>query len=110
MPAQITKRIHRAWREFRDAQPGERFQHLHARRARRRGRSPLRYVALVAGFVLMAAGLILMPAPGPGAPIVAIGGVLAARESRAMAKALDWCELKARALGGRARQWWRRAA
>lgn len=53
------------------------------------------------GVAIIAVGVIALPAPGPGTLVLAIGGALMARESLAVARALDWLEVKLR----RAARW-----
>lgn len=66
-------------------------------------------VTIVTGLGLLAAGIVFLPAPGPGTVILALGAGILAREALWMAKALDWAELRARG----ALKWflgvWRRA-
>jgi len=84
------------WSEFRRGRPGRRFQDWHERR---RGRSSafLGACRLVLGLALMLAGLVLMPAPGPGMAVVVLAAVLVARESRTAARLFDAVELRLRA-------------
>ena len=58
---------------------------------------------------MFAAGLFFLPAPGPGIIIVAIGAGLIAQASLLGARALDWCELRIRALIAWARGVWESA-
>ena len=58
---------------------------------------------LAAGVLLMIAGVIALPLPGPGLAIMALGALLIAEESRAAARAFDWLELKLRHLFASAR-------
>jgi hypothetical protein len=53
---------------------------------------------LVAGVLLMAAGIFLMPAPGPGFIVVLLGGALLSEESMFVARALDRMEVWVRKL------------
>ena len=67
-------------------------------------RSALRKaVVLAAGVLVVIAGVIALPLPGPGLAIMALGAVLVAEESLAAARALDWLELKLRRLFASAR-------
>jgi hypothetical protein len=65
---------------------------------------------VLAGLVIVAVGVIALPAPGPGMLIIALGGVLLARESRAVARALDWLEVRIRRVGALAVAVWRRSS
>jgi Putative transmembrane protein (PGPGW) len=89
----------KAWRELKAGKPGRRFQ---ARHERARGGGALRKWGLIAGGALIVlAGIVLLPLPGPGLLVIAAGALLMAEESRAAARALDWLEMKARRLAGR---------
>lgn len=97
--------IKQSWRELRRGRPGHRFQDEYRKR-QEAGRSPVKRVAGIgAGLVVLAAGIFFLPAPGPGMVIVALGAAILARESRIAARALDWTELRVRAVlrWGRAR-------
>jgi hypothetical protein len=52
-------------------------------------------------------GIIMMPLPGPGFPIVLVGAALLARESSRAARILDWLELKCRHITGKVFRTWR---
>jgi hypothetical protein len=56
------------------------------------------------------AGIVLMPATGPGFLVVFVGAAMLAEESVIAARALDSAELKLRALHIRVRRAWRRAS
>jgi len=60
--------------------------------------------------VLVAAGVVLCFIPGPGIPLIVIGAGLLADESRALARALDGLEVRARKVIARGRRWWRGAS
>jgi hypothetical protein len=60
--------------------------------------------------LILAAGIFFLPAPGPGTVIVVIGGALVAQESFWAAWALDWAELRLRALYQRGIRAWKRAS
>lgn len=91
-------RLKRRWEEFRDAPPGQRFRAQYERRQKRRRHPFLRVLRMLAALCITLAGLVLMPAPGPGMAIVALGLTLLAHESRRVAQALDWAELRLRPL------------
>lgn len=97
----MVERLKNAWRQLKQGAPGERFAQFHARRdGLRRGR-PWKYIFPPLGFALVAIGLILLPAPGPGMLVTLAGLTLLARESLMVARALDWAELRVRRLGAR---------
>jgi uncharacterized membrane protein YbaN (DUF454 family) len=87
--------------------PGHRFQNRY-RKKKQEGSSRLRMLWLIAGFVLMAAGLVLLVIPGPGSVLLIIGAAFLAEESQVAARILDRLELKLRKLGELALNRWRR--
>ena len=88
--------LKKRWRALKKSHPGRRFQDRHEQRKNRSGLWKAFY--LVAGTALCLIGIVLMPAPGPGFLVVFVGGALLAEESLLAARALDWLELKGRAL------------
>ena len=108
--ASISDRLKAHWQDFRHSKAGHRFQDRYQRR-RKHGHNPLlKALYLGAGLVLFIAGLILMPAPGPGILVVCFGAGLIAEESLAAARALDWLEIRARRVASRAQRAWKRAS
>lgn len=103
----MIERLQRNWRQFKAARPGERFRAQYERRHRRGGNPVMRALRLLLGVAVTAAGLVLMPAPGPGMLIVALGLTLLAHESLGVARALDWAELRLRPLVLRGWRTWR---
>lgn len=92
---------------LRDA-PGQRFQRRYHRVHETGGIVVLRKILFIGGGVLVVcAGLFFLPAPGPGMVIIAIGATMMAQESLAVAKVLDWLEVKGRKATGRLRKSWR---
>jgi hypothetical protein len=87
-----------SWAELKRGKPGKRFQQRYERKNPGGKRSGKKLATLILGFVVFAAGLFFLPAPGPGIIIVALGAGLIAQASLKGARALDWCELKIRAL------------
>lgn len=96
------------WQSFRSARPGERFYVQYQRRHDPHASVLGRVLRLSLGVFVTAAGLVLMPAPGPGMLIVAVGLSLLAHESAQVARALDWAELRLRPPLRRALRAWRR--
>jgi uncharacterized protein (TIGR02611 family) len=94
------------WDAFIDAPPGERFQQLYHRRE---GRQTFvaRSLFLVIGLAIMALGLLLMPAPGPGTAVLLIGAAIAAQESLRIARVMDGAEVRARRVAEWLISWWR---
>jgi hypothetical protein len=98
----LIARLKKGWHELRAGRPGRRFQDRYQRVLESAACGALKKWALVAGGALViVAGIILLPLPGPGMLIIAAGALLMAERSRAAARALDWLELKARRLVGR---------
>lgn len=89
-------RLKQGWQDLKRGRPGCRFQDRHARR-RQAARGMAGRCALVClGLLVLLAGIVLLPLPGPGMLIVAAGAFLVAEGSHTMAKALDSLELRAR--------------
>jgi uncharacterized protein (TIGR02611 family) len=103
------KEIRRSWRLLESGKPGDRFERYY--RSQHEGRSPLRkVVSIVIGFAIVAAGIILLPAPGPGTLVVALGLGLLAREFLIVARALDWLEPKLRKAIAAGERLWKRSS
>jgi uncharacterized protein (TIGR02611 family) len=102
--------MRRSWRLLGSGKPGDRFERFY--RNQQEGHRPIRkFVSIVIGVAIVAAGLILLPAPGPGMLVVALGFGLLAREFLIVARALDWIEPKLRkALAAGKRLWQRSSA
>ncbi|MDP9309445.1 MAG: hypothetical protein M3R24_00865 [Chloroflexota bacterium] len=67
-------------------------------------------VIVVFGLAIALGGLLLVPAPGPGWIITFLGLGLLGSEFNPMARALDWVELKVRAIAGWAKGVWERSS
>ena len=85
-------------RLLRTAEPGKRFQQYFSRRHQAGSSNLRRVLTLGLGGLVVAVGLVLMPAPGPGILVVAAGAALMAGESLWMARGLDRAEILARKL------------
>jgi hypothetical protein len=83
--------LRQLWNEFKVAPPGERFARLYYRREARQSWLA-RSLFLAIGVAMMAVGLFLMVAPGPGTVVVILGAGVAAQESLRVARAMDWLE------------------
>lgn len=57
---------------------------------------------------IIVAGVVLLPAPGPGTLVIVFGTALLAEESLLVAKLLDACEIRARGAGRALASSWRR--
>jgi hypothetical protein len=104
--------LKRQWRQFKQSPPGKRFQERYERnRKTRAGRSPwVRFLKPIAAILLLAAGIFFCLVPGPGVPLLVIGAGLLADVSRRVAIALDWVDLRLRALLRLIRKWWKQAS
>jgi len=89
------------WQFLRQAPAGERFVRYYKRRRERRRHPWLGKLRLLGGVLTMIVGVVLMPAPGPGMLIVAVGAALVAGESRLFARFLDRSESRLRRWFGR---------
>ena len=69
-----------------------------------------RWLYLGAGTIIILGGIFFLPAPGPGWLIIFLGGALLAQESMVAARALDWTELRLRAVASWALGIWKRAS
>ncbi len=105
----VKRKLRKQWKAFKEAAPGQRFAG-HYRRSRRQRENggtwgrPLRWaLALVCAVV----GVVLMFIPGPAIVFFGIAGLIIAGDSRAVARGLDWAELKGRALFSWSRRRWR---
>lgn len=91
-----------AWRGFRDAEPGTRFEQQHeSNQKSRKSRRWARPVWILLGVVVVLIGFVALPAPGPGMLVIAGGAALLARESLLVARLLDGLEVRIRRLLGR---------
>lgn len=90
--------LKRKWHEFAERKPGTRFTEMYEEH-QRAGKSRFKRVLFViAGVVIVAIGIVALPAPGPGTLVIALGAGLIARESQKLAHALDRLELSLRKL------------
>lgn len=94
--------IGKEWQSLKKGRPGKRFQDRYARRKETRQDRPplLRIAKMVLGIAIALAGLVLVPAPGPGWVVVFLGLALTSDEIHWVAVALDWAEVKLRAAFG----------
>lgn len=99
--------LKQSWQRFKQSKPGERFQDQHHNGSSGQSRPVMRVLRMALGIVITLVGLVLMPAPGPGMLIVALGLAMLAHESLIVAKALDRAELWARPYALRVLGWWK---
>ena len=88
--------LRKQWASFRKDPPGSRFRLRYERRRHHRRGPMVRIAWSIIGATVVVIGMVLMPAPGPGIPVVLLGGAILAEESLYVARALDWCELRLR--------------
>jgi hypothetical protein len=95
--------LKRRWRRLRAGQPGARFQRQYRENRESRKSGLHRWGAVAAGAGLILVGIILLFIPGPGLLFIATGGAVLATESLAVARVLDWLEIRGRRVIGRLR-------
>lgn len=96
------------WQEFKEGEPGHRFQaRYHRRRQDEQGHALLRIFNIGLGSVIAVGSLALAPLPGPGFLTVFLGLAIVAGELLYAARFLDWCELWIRGLTRFIRRVWR---
>lgn len=101
----MLQKFKESWQHFKEVEPGRRFQDRYEKRqCECQGKFDLsKVVNIVAGVVVTALGLFMMPAPGPGAPIVIVGLSLIGSEFRPLACFLDKVEVRLRPLAAKAK-------
>jgi hypothetical protein len=104
----LFQRVKDHWREFKAYPPGTRFEERYRRRHSQERSLREKALGMFGGLAVSGVGALMLFVPGPGLLVLLVGLVLIAQESRAMACALDWLELRARAMYQRARRLWRR--
>lgn len=106
----MLKNLKKQWRHFVSLPAGKRFVTQYEEHRARRSSPWARALAMGAGFLLLAVGLVGLVAPGPGLLGVAFGAALIAREFRWLAKALDRTELFLRRQAAVLTRAWKRAS
>jgi hypothetical protein len=81
------------WRLLKEGKPGSRFQRIHEARSSDKSRSG---AGLLVGALVIAAGIVALPLPGPGFLIIGLGTALVARESATAARIADRIEARVR--------------
>jgi putative transmembrane protein PGPGW len=100
------KQLKQYWSSLKRGKPGSRFQEQYDKQRKEQKSGTGRAIRIVAGFLLLPAGLFFLPAPGPGFLVLALGAVLIAREFRWAAKILDRLELRGRGVFDWAKRRW----
>jgi hypothetical protein len=92
----MIRKLKEQWRELREAPPGKRFSLRYERRAKQRETPAARIGWSALAVLLILAGLVALPLPGPGTVVMAAGLALLAQESLTVAKLCDRLELAIR--------------
>jgi hypothetical protein len=95
--------LKRRWRRLKAGEPGARFQRQYRENRESRKSGLQRWGAVAAGAGLILVGVVALFVPGPGILFIAAGGAVLARESLAVARALDWLEIRGRRVVRRVR-------
>ncbi len=105
------KGLKQQWRAFKKDRPGKRFEARYERNKKERPSQSwmVRIFKPAIAIVLLAGGVLLCFIPGPGIPLIIIGAGLLADEWRALARAMDWLELRLRKVVKWAKGWWETA-
>jgi hypothetical protein len=107
----VIQSLKRNWNRLKRGRPGHRFEERAERARQNRAKQSWikRFLEPAVGGLLLAAGVIFCLIPGPGLPLVVIGCALLAQRSMAMARCLDWVEIKVRKLISWSEKWWVKA-
>ena len=97
------------WKAVAASTAGKRFQERYQRKRDLKRPAWQKIVSPVVGVVILLLGVFLLPAPGPGIPIVLLGLALLAEHSLWVAKLLDVAEPPLRKLLKWGIHWWKHA-
>lgn len=105
-------RTKQSWQEFKESNPGHRFQERYRRRqeSEHGWRDPRKLFYVVGGLVLAVGSLLLGVLPGPGTLTFFLGLGMIAGEFLPVARLLDWAEVRVRKLGRWVGGIWRSSA
>jgi hypothetical protein len=108
----VVGNLKRQWCAFRSGKPGRRFQDRFDRNSRARASQSLlrRLLQPAIAIVLLLIGVVLTFIPGPAIVFYFAGAGILAGESRTLARALDWSELKERQVLRCLKHWWAQAS
>ena len=84
------------WQALKQAPAGERFKRRYFSNRELGRRGVKRALMIIGGAALIAVGLFMLIAPGPGILVLIIGGAMVAEESLPMARFLDAAEVRIR--------------
>lgn len=103
--------IRKHFHKLLDDEPGERFQKQFHRRHKHRDHPILDKLLFIGGgIIVIAAGILGLPLPGPGTLIIIIGFGLLAQESLRLSKFLDWLEVEVRQIMDPIKERWDQAS
>ncbi len=102
MLAKLKKSWKRLWR----AEPGQRFRHMHRARQRLDRPAWAKPLWIVIGLLILIAGIVALPLPGPGWLVIALGCAVIGGELGIVARGLDRLELRLRSVARWARKRW----
>ena len=88
--------LRQSWQELADGRPGHRFGDFYRQRRRAEQSNLKKFFSMFAGSILLAAGLLMLAAPGPGILFMALGAAMLAQYSLWVANLLDRAERKFR--------------
>jgi uncharacterized protein (TIGR02611 family) len=103
------KKIKESWKKIQNDPPGKRFRRQYRRRKKARKSIAGKIILLLLGVLVVAVGIVMLPAPGPGTLVVFLGLGLIAQESLWLSILLDKFELKLRSLFEWSLKWWKQA-
>jgi len=107
----MIERLKESWEEFRESEPGHRFQERYRRRQQvERGHLLKRVFLILLGTVIALGSLFLAPLPGPGFATVFLGLAILAGELLPVARFLDWAEVRLRRFARFVGRVWRSSA
>lgn len=108
----LRERLREDWRRFKDHEPGRRFEERYQQRHEKRTHrlAPSRVLPVVGGLALIAVGLLMLVAPGPGLAAIFLGLGLIGSEFRPVARLMDHLEVRLRRLWEWAKHFWHGAS
>jgi hypothetical protein len=108
----MTRGLKKKWQKFQSGRPGHRFQDRYERNRQARSNRTLvkRFIKPLAGIGMLVAGVVFCLIPGPGLPLLLFGGGLLADVSRPAARAMDWLDVRIRAVISRSLHRWKQAS
>ena len=106
----LREHLREHWEELKHGRPGRRFRDRYDRTHKKTARAvgtAMRIGLFVVALLCLAVAVVLSVIPGPAIPFFFVAGGLLASESRIIARVMDWFEVRARSLGGRAKRLWK---